>query len=275
MKNAVLTLDKWHLPYLAQHLYRGKIDLPRLPVNFLHGTDICGGKYLSKLVDKDTRTPVENFMLDNFYSLAPVPVALGLYKDRKMSKYLEDELNMFCDNGVSFGLYNRDRVIGAGFNIYFEPPSPAQQVGYVCAKDWHNRAAMFAAEQTCQDPVHVWRNYQFLHLQHFNHRVVMETGAKFGLHLSCLSLDEEYRGKDQITTHLIMSLCEQVWAQGGVVTTVANFTQFETHLKKHFPGKVRLIDKVAYSELEFAVKGRRVFEQLEKLDSIRYISICS
>jgi len=275
MKTAVQTLDKWHLDHLAKHMYRGKINLPRLPVNLLHNTDICGGKYLSRRVDKDTRGPVVNFMLENFYSLAPVPVALGLYKERKMSKYLEDELDMFCDNGVSFGVYDGDKVIGAGFNIYFEPPGPDQQVGYVCAKDWHNRAAMIAAKQTCQDPVHVWRNYQFLHLQHFNQRVVVENGAKFGLHLSCLSLDEEYRGKDQITSHLIKTLCEQVWAQGGVITTVANFTPFETHLRKHFPGRVNLLDKVAYSELEFSVEGRRVFEQLEYLDSIRYLYIGS
>ena len=196
----------------------------RIGVNILDNFEICEGKYQCMRVGTENRSKVQNFMLDNFYAIAPVPVVLDLFKDRKMTDYLEDELDLFCDNGVSFGIFHGDKVVGAGLNLFVE--NPTQKIDYVCAKDWHNRAAEFASKHSDQNPVHLWRNSQFLHLQHFCQQVIAENDAKFGLH-SCFSLAEDYRGKDGITHHLIRTICHNVWDKGGVVTTVANFTQFE------------------------------------------------
>ena len=80
-------------------------------------------------MDKTTRSKVQHFMLGNFYAIAPVPVVLELYKDRKMTDYLEDELNLFCDGGVSFGILHGDTVAGAGLNLFVE--KPAQMIDYV------------------------------------------------------------------------------------------------------------------------------------------------
>jgi len=271
MVRVLSNLDKWHLEHLKQFAYAGKIRLPRKPVNILSNFSICDGKYQCLRVGKENRSKVQNFMLDNFYAIAPVPVVLELFKDRKMTDYLEDELDLFCDNGVSFGVFHGDKVIGAGLNLFVEKPS--QNIEYICAKEWHNRAATFASKISDQNPVHLWRNSQFLHLHHFCQRVIGENSAKFGLHLSSLSLAEDYRGKDGITHQLIKTICDQVWDQGGVLTTVANFTAFEVYLRKHFPGHVHLLDRVPYSDLEFTVNGRRVFKHLENLDSIRYLAL--
>ena len=221
--------------------------------------------------DKKNRSKVQAFMLDNFYAIAPVPVALELYKDRQMTDYLEDELNLFCDGGVSFGIFHGDKVAGANLNLYVE--KPPQKIDYVCAKDWHNQAAELASTQSGQNLAHFWRNSQFLHLQHFCQHAVTQNNAKFGLHLGCLSLGEDYRGQDGITHQLTRTICNKVWDEGGVLTNVANFKAAETFLRKHFPDNVHLLDIVDYKDLELTINGRRVFKPLEKLESIRYIAL--
>ena len=64
-------------------------------------------------------------LLDEFYSTAPVPVALQLNKDRKgekcISNFLSDELSLFLDCGVSFAIFHQSQVIaGIGMNLLFE-----------------------------------------------------------------------------------------------------------------------------------------------------------
>ena len=67
---------------------------------------------------------VELNHLDEFYSLAPVPVALQLYRDKEGKKcinnFLSDELSLFLDCGVSFGIFHQSQVIGIGMNLLFE-----------------------------------------------------------------------------------------------------------------------------------------------------------
>ena len=43
------------------------------------------------------------------------------------------------------------------------------------------------------------------------------------------------------------------------------------HMKKHFPGKVELVDSVRYNDLELTINEKRVFKPLDELDSIKYI----
>ena len=63
-------------------------------------------------------------ILDEFYSTAPVPVALQLYKDQEgekcVSEFLSDELSLYLDCGVSFAIFHQSRVIGIGMNLLFE-----------------------------------------------------------------------------------------------------------------------------------------------------------
>ena len=63
------------------------------------------------------------FCSDTFYSHAPVPVALQLYRDKAghghITDFLQDELDLFLDSGMSFGVYSGDRVVGIGVNLLF------------------------------------------------------------------------------------------------------------------------------------------------------------
>ena len=67
---------------------------------------------------------IEIIFLDEFYSVAPVPVALQLYKEKNgkksISEFLYDELSLFFDCGVSFGIFHENKVIGIGMNLMFE-----------------------------------------------------------------------------------------------------------------------------------------------------------
>jgi len=126
------------LKHLAKHAYNGEIQLQRTSVNILDNFNISDGKYKCLRVDKDkvVRSKVEEFMLDNFYAIAPVPVVLELYKDGKMTEYLEDELNLWSSCGVSFGVFHGEKVAGAGLNLFVA--KPVEDVDYVSARDWHN-----------------------------------------------------------------------------------------------------------------------------------------
>ena len=63
------------------------------------------------------------FCSDTFYSHAPVPVALQLYRGkdghRDITDFLQDELDLFLDSGLSFGVFSGDRVVGIGVNLLF------------------------------------------------------------------------------------------------------------------------------------------------------------
>ena len=63
------------------------------------------------------------FCSDTFYSHAPVPVALQLYRGkdghRDITDFLQDELDLFLDSGLSFGVFSGGRVVGIGVNLLF------------------------------------------------------------------------------------------------------------------------------------------------------------
>jgi len=252
--------------------YSGEIQLPRPYVNILHNFTFCDGKYDCKRLDRNQegRVQVQDLLLDNFYTTAPLPVALELFKERKMTQYLQDELNLLFEGGVSFGVFQGQNLAGAIVNLFVEKPS--QPTEYVCAKDWLNQAAELAVSQSSHHPVYFWRNLQFLHLQHFIQHVISEHDAEFGLHICGGARSKEFRGKekDSFLSSLFRNLCEQVWAQGGVLTTVATFPNME----RAFPRDEQLIlDTVNYKELELTINGRRVFKPLEDLGSIKYLAL--
>ena len=257
--------------HLVKHVYTGEIQLPRKTVNILHDFDINDGKYQCRMVDKDkmVQNKVKEFMLDNFYSMAPVPVVLKLFMECKMTSYLEDELDLWCQTGVSYGIFQGDRIVGASFNLFVEKTS--ERLDYVSAREWLNQAAEVATSQTQHNPVHVWRNTQFLHLQHFNQQIISSQGAKFGLHLACGAVEEVYRRKTNIFIPIIRTICNKIWEQGGVVTMVTNVPWQLEHMNEHFPGKVELVDSVRYNDLELTINEKRVFKPLDELDSIKYI----
>ena len=133
-----------------------------------------------------------------------MPVALQLYRDKDghghITDFLQDELNLFLDSGMSFGVYSGGRVVGIGVNLLFPsryyhhyyddtthpaPRSPAAAPELVPALAWHNTAAALAERgHEGQERVHCWRHFQFLHLQHFAQHVARsdtETGGSFFL----------------------------------------------------------------------------------------------
>ena len=269
--------SRWLSDHLSQFLYSKKIMIPRRQVNKglldLHSFEVANGKYRCHLVGNENKF-VRKFLLDNFYSKAPVPTVLGLYKDKKVTNFLEDELDLLCDNAASFVICDSNEVIGAFTNLSFEKSD--KDIGYICAEEWLNTAAKLADEMTPENnPAHFWRNAQFLHLEHFGQHVAQKFDADFAFHLSGACLAENYRGNGHskiILEEYIKNLVETVSAQGGVLTTVMNIPALEKFLMKSFANNIHIIDRVPYSALELKIHGQRVFEKLEKQGSIVFMA---
>lgn len=267
--------EHWLTSYLKENEYEGTIRLPRKEHDIFQNFSVCDGKYTARLVTPKTRPQVQQFMLENFYSLAPVPSVLGLYNG-KVTPYLEDELSLFLDQNLSFGLYHEDRIVAAGFNLLFEPSLEGDCLGeeeMVTALDWHNTAAHIAMDGEEQQVVAKWRNSQFLHLQYVGQKTAARYKTPFCLHLSCLATHSDYRGKDQMTRRLLDEIIRQVWSKGGVVTTVSNLPFFEASLLKTYGNEVSILDRVPYTSLQLTLSGNPVFHSLESLQSITYLSL--
>ena len=105
-------------PYISN-----RIGLSRVKHDMFQNYKICDGKYNAEIINSYNRPEVKTFMLENFYCQAPVPVALELYRKKNgetnISDFLEDELSLFFDNGVSFAIFHGDKVVGIGTNLMF------------------------------------------------------------------------------------------------------------------------------------------------------------
>ena len=102
----------------------------------LKDTTLCEGKYSKVTVDDQNSPAAKRFMLgienrktfsifdksclDNFYCAAPVPRCLGLYDGQHVSEFLQQELSLWCNTGVSMGLTHQGKVVAAGFNLYID-----------------------------------------------------------------------------------------------------------------------------------------------------------
>jgi len=119
---------------------------------------------------------------------------LGL-AGQQVSPSLQDELDLFCDPGVSFGIYHGSKVVGGGFCLAVPGPGGGFAGGggdFIPASAWHSAAARLATES--EDPAWLWRRAQLVHLTRLCGWAVGEARAQFGLHLSCLALDPSIRG---------------------------------------------------------------------------------
>ena len=110
--------------YLQKFPYKsGKIGISRDQFNLFKGYKFCDGKYNAEIINSSNRQEVKKFMFENFYCQAPVPVALELYRNKNgetdISEFLEDEISLLFDCGVSYAIYHGDKVVAIGTNLIF------------------------------------------------------------------------------------------------------------------------------------------------------------
>ena len=274
MSSSLSSSSKLHLVrHLAQHAYEGKIQLPRSRANILNNFDICEGTYQCRRMDQDNevQSKVKEFVLDNFYATAPVPVALELFKERKVTTYLEDEINQWFHTGVSFGIFHGDKIIGTSFNFLVEKPTETPD--YVSAREWHNYAAELVTTQSHHNPLHAWRHYQLLHWQHFAKQITDAEDALFGLHMGTGCVEKEYRGKNNIIFDITRHFFTKVQDQGGVISDVVTFPAGEIFLRDTYANNAKLVDSVMYKDLNLTINGKRIFKPLQKLNRMCYFSL--
>jgi len=70
--------ELWLTSHLRENEYSGRMRLPKKRHEILKDFTVFDGEYSVKIVTPQSRDQVKHFMLDNFYSIAPVPSALGL-----------------------------------------------------------------------------------------------------------------------------------------------------------------------------------------------------
>ena len=137
--------------------------------------------------------------------------------------------------------------------------------------------------------VNILQGEFFLHIIFFQIQLIRKYNSKFCLHLACLAFDKDYRGKDNIGTHIIgiiairkwkhriifflENILHQVMDQGGVCTTVSNFRPFCKSLYSVFPGCVNLEDSVHYKDINLVVNNQNPFDTLAHLGEIKYYSL--
>lgn len=268
---------RWLSDHLSQFLYSGKImtpsrrqDLERAP---LPSFEMANGKYQTHLVGTEN-TFVKKFLLDNFYRKAPVASLLGLYKDNKMTKFLEDELDLLCDNAATYAVFESNEVVAVFANLFFDKSD--KDIDYICAEEWLNAAAKISEEiPPGNNPCHFWRNAQFLHLEHFGQHAAQTFDSDFAFYMQLGCLAKNFCGNGNskiILAEYVKNLVETVSAQGGVFITVQNIEAYEKFLMKLFPKTAHIIDRVPYSALELRIDGQRVFEKLDKHGSMVYMA---
>ena len=105
-------------------------------------------------------------------------------------------------------------------------------------------------------------------------KIIRKYNAEFCLHLSCLALAKEFRGKDNITHDLISRSMNDVFSKGGVCTTVSNFPGFEKYLYLSFPEQTTLEDSVKYEDIELTLEdGEKPLGSVAHLGEIKYFSL--
>jgi len=272
----------WLTKYLHQTRYRGKILLPRKPPRdkLFDNIKVCNSKFEVNHITPQNCHDTKNLMLEIFYKKAPVPSCLELYKNQTLTPFLEDEIDIFLNSGVSIAFQDLSKgrkVFGAGFSFYFEDDEEDRPE--LRAEDWHNSAADHIEDTigSHEERSHIWRNYQLIHLKHYCQKIVREEKADFGVHMSQLALEEPYRGGGilhGIIPDMFKKMSQQIWEKNGIITTVSNFPAFSRFLETHFVGHIKLIDKVPYKNLKLRQEnGKLVFESLNNLGSIDYYAI--
>jgi len=197
---------------------------------------------------------------------------VGLYTGT-ITPHIEDEIDMFFDQNVSYGVYHGDKIIAAQLNLVIEPSEDEETDISVSGVDWLNKAAELAEE--CEgDVVAHWRNSQYLHIQFVARKAARRWNAPFCWHFSCGAGAKDIRGKSEELTKVISTeIFKQVWSQGGVITTVQTIPGLEQNMRRRFPNNVTVLERVPYTSLNLSLGGRKVFHSLEHLECMCYTAL--
>ena len=61
-----------------------------------------------------------------------MPRCLGLYDGQHVSDFLQQELSLWCNTGVSMSLIHQGKVVAAGFNLYIDRLGEWPMIRIVC-----------------------------------------------------------------------------------------------------------------------------------------------
>ena len=139
------------LKYLTEHRYKGNLSIPH------HSIVLKDPSKYERLDDEETtatfvkeeeKSIVRECMMDNFYSVAPLPKTTRLIDSHPKYPYLNQEIDMLLNSGLSqvFRLKeNGNKIIGCTLAACWKTDW-SYKAFHVTGRNWFNAAAKIARQ---------------------------------------------------------------------------------------------------------------------------------
>ena len=225
------------------------------------------------LESEDDKNKAFEYTLQNFYGTAIIPCTLRLKDSLKEDSYLNEEISMFINSGLSrMILDEKGSIIATVFFTAWKAKEDYPTFD-VALKDWFHMANRLATEFGTTD-VHktlIWRNYQLLFKYHTGQCLAQAQNKPWLIYPSLSYVNPEYRNSQMIRDQ-IYPMWPLQSSDVAVSYTVGTFPNFVAYYKKLHKAGFKVLDKVAYTDLELTMQdGRNIFEDLKDMDGITLV----
>jgi len=254
-------------PFLQNNRYSGELVLPsNARKNFLKKVIMSNPGFSCSALDSKISGQAHSFMLENFYKQAPIPKRLGFCKDDRVTPFLQQEMKIFEDSGVSqvfIDHSNNDKLAAVHYCFSFQNDEKDQEMP--STEQWLNTAAELVEENPGSNPGEIFRKYQMMQLENMCQGVMKEEGAEFTVHSLSGAIHPQYRGTGFLVQDMFRIVCRQVWDQGGIVTATVNMPQMSAFIENEPMLKnFRLVDHAKFGNINMKINGRNVFQNMDK-----------
>lgn len=221
----------------------------------------------------DHKKEVYDYMLKNFYTKALIPSTIKLTDTLKEFPYLDEELHMFMNSGLSeIFLNDQGSIVGAHLLSVWKADKD-YPVFDVPIKDWFNAADRLASEHGKSDShrIVIWRNYQMWFMYHVGQCLAREQNKPWLIYPSISFVDKEYRGPE-VSRNFLHSNWQFHDSPTTVNYTLGTFPHFAHHAEIIYEGKLKILDSAKYADLSLMMSdGRNLFESLKDKEGVTLI----
>ena len=236
---------------------------------------------LSKVKDmlietEQDKKKVFDYSLKHFYTTAQVPVALNMIDTMKDFSYVNEEMDMFINSGLSRVFINHEGSV-VGVHLYSGWKADKNYpVFNVPIQEWLNAGNEIATEfgQSDAHRALIWRNYQLNYMYHFGQCLARKEDKPYLIYPSLVFITPEYRKLNLINN--VFDYLPWTGSAHIVSCTVGTFKGYPDYVRKNSGGKVKVeeVDSVNYADLRLIMEdGRNAFEHLKDKGDITLITI--
>jgi len=211
---------------------------------------------LKVVTTKQDKDKVKRFMLDKFYTSAPIPNAIKLKDTWQKYPYLDDELDLMLDSKASIGIYENstNRLLASQINtIWNVDPDPAE-LPLTDPTLWLNVAAEIAQEET-SDPFYrtvIWRDYHFQLIYHLVQGHARKLLCDQVMYAGMGFTEPELRKKGASGIAMFLSGGLE-WSRqnNSIITFMTTVPKFHEKTQKSLSGMFDTLAIIPYKDLNF------------------------